>query len=202
MTLFLKTCYLGDCSGISFTNSTPIRVCKNKIIPRHRVFGGITERGKSTMGYFYGFKLHFIINDKGEILNFMITPGNVDDRKPLKDKSFVEKIRGKLYADKGCVFKDLTEVLFVDGLHLITYIRNSLKNVLIEIMNKILLRKKSIKETSNDQLKNTCNVKHSRHRSFNNFITNLRAALITYAFFKRNQLLNQINSNISILNSG
>lgn len=132
----------------------------------------------------------------------MITPGNVDDRKSLKDKRFVEKIREKRYADKGCVSKDLTEVLFVDGLHLITYIRNNLKNVLIEMKNKILLRKKSIKETSNDQHKNTCNVKHSRHRSFNNFITNLSAALITYAFFERNQLLNQINSNISIPNSG
>lgn len=137
------------------------------------------------MGYFYGFKLHFIINDKGEILNFMITPGNVDDRKPLKNKSFVEKIRGKLYADKGYLSKDLTEVLFVDGLHLITYIRNNMKNVLMEMKDKILLRKRSIIETINDQLKNICDVEHSRHRSFNNFITNLIAALITYAFFEK-----------------
>ncbi|WP_461631803.1 IS982 family transposase [Labilibaculum euxinus] len=185
LTLFLKTCCLGDCSGISFIDSTPIRVCKNKRIPKHRVFDGIAERGKSTMGYFYGFKLHFIINDKGEILNFMITPGNVDDRKPLKDKSFVEKIRGKLYADKGYVSKELTEVLFVDGLHLITYIRNNMKNVLMEMKDKILLRKRSIIETINDQLKNICDVEHSRHRSFNNFITNLIAALITYAFFEK-----------------
>ncbi|MDM8162262.1 IS982 family transposase [Labilibaculum sp. K2S] len=185
LTLFLKTCSLGDCSGISFIDSTPIRVCKNKRIPKHRVFDGIAERGKSTMGYFYGFKLHFIINDKGEILNFMITPGNVDDRNPLKDKSFVEKIRGKLYADKGYVSKELTEVLFVDGLHLITYIRNNMKNVLMEMKDKILLRKRSIIETINDQLKNICDVEHSRHRSFNNFITNLIAALITYAFFEK-----------------
>ncbi len=185
LTLFLKTCCLGDCSGISFIDSTPIRVCKNKRIPRHRVFDGIAQRGKSTMGYFYGFKLHFIINDKGEILNFMITPGNVDDRKPLRNKSFVDKIRGKLYADKGYVSKDLTEVLFVDGLHLITYIRNNMKNVLMEMKDKILLRKRSIIETINDQLKNICDVEHSRHRSFNNFITNLIAALITYAFFEK-----------------
>ena len=76
MTLFLKTCCLGDCTGISFIDSTPIRVCKNKRISRHKVFDGLAQRGKSTMGYFFGFKLHFVINDKGEILNFAITPGN------------------------------------------------------------------------------------------------------------------------------
>lgn len=185
LTLFLKTCCLGDCTGISFIDSTPIRVCKNKRIPRHRVFEGIAERGKSTMGYFYGFKLHFIINDRGEILNFMITPGNTDDRTPLKNKSFIEKIKGKLYADKGYVSKKLTEILFVDGLHLITYIRNNMKNVLMEMKDKILLRKRSIIETINDQLKNICDAEHARHRSVNNFFTNLIAALITYAFFEK-----------------
>ncbi len=114
MTLFLKTCCLGSCTGISFIDSTPIRVCKNKRIPRHKVFDGIAQRGKSTMGYFFDFKLHFIINDKGEILNFVITPGNTDDRAPLKDQKFVEKIKGKLYAYKGYVSNKLTEILFVD----------------------------------------------------------------------------------------
>jgi hypothetical protein len=124
MTLFLKTCCLGACTGISFVDSTPIRVCKNKRIPRHKVFDGIAKRGKSTMGYFFGFKLHYVINDKGEILSFVITPGNIDDREPLKDKAFIEKLRGKLYADKGYISEKLTEILFVDGLHLITQIRN------------------------------------------------------------------------------
>lgn len=185
MTLFLKTCCLGDCTGISFVDSTPIRVCKNKRIPRHKVFDGIAERGKSTMGYFFGFKLHFIINDKGEILNFVITPGNIDDRAPLKEQKFVEKIKGKLYADKGYVSKKLTEVLFVDGLHLITHIRNNMKNVLMEMKDKILLRKRSVIETINDELKNICSVEHSRHRSFANFITNMISGLIAYHFFPK-----------------
>jgi len=64
MTLFLKTCCLGNCTGISFVDSTPIRVCKNKRIKRNKVFKGIANTGKSTMGWFYGFKLHIIINDK------------------------------------------------------------------------------------------------------------------------------------------
>ena len=185
MTIFLKTCCMGECTGISFIDSTPIRVCKNKRIPRHKVFDGIAQRGKSTMGYFFGFKLHFVINDKGEILSFVITPGNTDDREPLKNKKFVEQIKGKLYADKGYVSKKLTEILFVDGLHLITYIRNNMKNVLMEMKDKILLRKRSVIETVNDELKNICSIEHSRHRSFGNFITNLISALIAYSFFPK-----------------
>lgn len=185
MTLFLKTCCLGECTGISYIDSTPIRVCKNKRIPRHKVFDGLAQRGKSTMGYFFGFKLHFIINDKGEILNFVITPGNTDDREPLKDKRFIEQIKGKLYADKGYVSKRLTEVLFVDGLHLITYIRNNMKNVLMQMKDKILLRKRSVIETINDELKNICSVEHSRHRSFENFLTNMISGLIAYSFFPK-----------------
>lgn len=185
MTMFLKTCCLGTCTGISFIDSTPISVCKNKRIPRHKVFDGIAQRGKSTMGYFFGFKLHFIINDKGEILNFVITPGNTDDREPLKDARFVEQIKGKLYADKGYISKTLTEVLFIDGLHLITQIRNNMKNVLLEMKDMIMLRKRSVIETINDELKNICSIEHSRHRSFTNFITNIISALIAYSFFQK-----------------
>jgi hypothetical protein len=185
MTLFLKTCCLGKCTGISFIDSTSISVCKNKRIPRHKVFDGIAQRGKSTMGYFFGFKLHFVINDRGEILNFVITPGNTDDRAPLQDKRFIEKLRGKLYADKGYVSQKLTEILFVDGLHLITNIRNNMKNVLMEMKDKILLRKRSVIETINDELKNICSIEHSRHRSFENFITNLISGLIAYCFFPK-----------------
>lgn len=185
MTIFLKTQCMGESTGIAFIDSTSIRVSKNKRISRHKVFDGIAQRGKSTMGYFYGFKLHFIINDKGEILNFVITPGNTDDREPLKNKKFIEQIKGKLYADKGYISKKLTEILFVDGLHLITSIRNNMKNVLMEMKDKILLRKRSIIETINDELKNICSIEHSRHRSFANFITNLISALIAYSFFPK-----------------
>ena len=137
------------------------------------------------MGYFFGFKLHYVINDKGEILSFVITPGNVDDREPLKDKKLIEKIRGKLYADKGYISKELTEILFVDGLHLVTSIKNNMKNVMMEMKDKILLRKRSVIETINDELKNICSIEHSRHRSFGNFITNLLSAMIAYCFFPK-----------------
>ena len=185
MTIFLKTCCLGKCSGISFVDSTPIRVCKNKRISRNKVFKGIAELGKSTMGYFFGFKLHLIVNEKGDILNFVITQGNVDDRQPLKNERFMEAITGKLYADKGYLSKELTNMLFVDGLHLITSIRDNMKNCLMELKDKILLRKRSVIETINDELKNMCQVEHSRHRSFGNFITNMISGLIAYSFFPK-----------------
>ena len=184
MTLFSKTC-MGESTGISFIDSTPIRVCKNKRIKRNKVFKGIAELGKSTMGYFFGFKLHLVVNDKGELLNFVITKGNVDDREPLKNKRFVNELKGKLYADKGYLSKDLANLLFLDGLHLITSIRNNMKNVLMEMKDKIMLRKRSVIETINDELKNMCQVEHSRHRSFTNFINNLISGLIAYTFFPK-----------------
>ena len=185
MTIFLKTCCLGECTGISFVDSTPIRVCKNKRIKRNKVFKDVATVGKSTMGYFYGFKQHLIVNDKGEILNFVITQANVDDREPLKNERFIESIKGKLYGDKGYLSKELTNILFVDGLHLITNIRNNMKNSLMELKDKIMLRKRSVIETINDELKNMCQVEHSRHRSFGNFITNILSGLIAYSFFPK-----------------
>ncbi len=182
LSLYMKTCCLGKCSGISFIDSTPIRVCNKKRIYRNRVFKNIATRGKSTMGWFYGFKLHIIVNDKGELLEFVITGANVDDRFPLKQENFLSKVFGKLYADKGYVSKELTALLFDQGLHLVTGIRNNMKNVLMTMRDKILLRKRSVIETINDQLKNIAQAEHSRHRSFGNFITNLVASLIAYSF--------------------
>lgn len=185
LAMFLKTGRLGQSTGISFVDSTPVRVCKNKRIFNHKVFDGIAQRGKSTMGYFYGFKLHIIINDKGEIIEFVITPGNVDDRTPLKDAAFVKKVYGKLFGDKGYVSKELFENLFFNGIQLITGIRNNMKNQLMSMHDKIMLRKRSVIETVNDELKNICQIEHSRHRGFTNFLTNMISGLIAYSFLPK-----------------
>ena len=182
LTIFLKTARLGEVTGISFVDSTPIRVCKNKRIHNNKVFKGIAKTGKSTMGWFYGFKLHIIVNEKGEILDFMITTANTDDRTPLKTDHFLKKLFGKLYGDKGYISKELTSLLFEQGLHLVTGMKNNMKNSLMTMKDKIMLRKRSVIETINDQLKNIAQIEHSRHRSFGNFITNLIAALIAYSF--------------------
>jgi hypothetical protein len=185
LAIFLQTCCMGENTGISFMDSTPIRVCKNKRIKRNKVFKDIAQVGKSTMGYFFGFKLHIVINEKGELLNFVITPGNVDDREPLKDKRFISKLKGKLFGDKGYISSKLAELLFVDGIQLITSIKRNMKNCLMQMSDKILLRKRAVIETVNDELKNICQVEHSRHRSFGNFISNLIAGLVTYSFFSK-----------------
>lgn len=185
MVIFLKMMRLGSCTGISIVDSTPLRVCNNKRIFNHKVFDGIAQRGKSTMGYFFGFKLHLVVNEKGEILNFVITPGNVDDREPLKDSNFLNRIFGKLFADKGYIGQKLFEQLFVDGIHLITGLKRNMKNCLMSISDKIMLRKRSIIETINDELKNICQVEHSRHRSFGNFLTNLISGLLAYSFLPK-----------------
>jgi hypothetical protein len=185
MSIFLKTCCLGRCTGISFVDSTPIRVCHNKRIKRNKVFQDIAQVGKSTMGWFYGFKLHIVINDKGEILNFAVTQANVDDRQPLKNESFLRAVFGKLFADKGYISQQLTQILFTNGIHLITGIRNNMKNSLLSLCDKIMLRKRSVIETVNDELKNICQLEHSRHRSLANFLTNLVAGLIAYAFLPK-----------------
>ena len=91
MALFLKICCLRKSAGISFVDSTPIRVYKNKRIPRHKIFDGIAQKSQSTIGYFFGFKLHFIINDKEDALNFALTPRNTDDWKHSKKGKFIEK---------------------------------------------------------------------------------------------------------------
>ena len=154
MTIFIKKVLLGTCTGISFVDSTPLRVCRNQRILIHKTFEGLAERGKYSMGWSFGFKLHLIINDKGEILNFMFTPGNVDDREPLKQGKFLENIKGKLCADKGYIGQALFENPFLNGIQLVTKVKNNMKNSLMSIADKILLRKRALIETVNDELKN------------------------------------------------
>ena len=116
LVLFIKKVLLGKCTGISFVDRIPLRVCKNQRIHIHKTFKGIEQRGKCSMGWFLGFKLHLICNERGELLNFMITFGDVNDRKPLEYKFFVEFVYGKLVGDKGYIGKNLFERLFVDGI--------------------------------------------------------------------------------------
>jgi len=174
---YLKKHY-GNCSGISYIDSTKLPVCHNKRINRHRVFKGLAAIGKSTMGWFYGFKLHLIVNERGELLSVKLTEGNVDDRKPLPD--MCQSIMGKLFGDKGYISQSLHDELLENNLELITSIRKNMKPRLLTLIDKLLLRKRSVIETINDQLKNISQIEHSRHRSPINFAVNLLAGLIAY----------------------
>ena len=185
LTIYLKTCRSGKCSGISFVDSTPLKVCHNKRIGSNKVFADIAQRGKTSMGWFFGFKLHIIVNDKGEIINFAFTEANVDDRQPLISAKLLKEIWGKLFGDRGYISQTLFQTLFVDGIHLITKIRKNMKNSLMNINDKILLRKRALIETINDELKNICQIEHSRHRSVVNFVSNTIAGLIAYSFLPK-----------------
>ena len=190
MTVFLQLCCLGKCTGISFVDSTPLRVCHIKREYSHKTFKGLATKGKTSVGWFFGFKLHIVINDKGEILDFLFTQANVDDREPLKDKRFHQRVFGKIFADKGYISNDLFEKLFVDGIHPITRIKKNMKNSLMLINDKICLRKRAIIETVNDQLKNICQLEHTRHRCFENYVGNMVSALIAYNFPPKKPSLN------------
>jgi hypothetical protein len=177
---FQQTC-LGDCTGVSFIDSTSLDVCLNQRIASHKVFAGLAERGRTSTGWFFGFKLHLVINDRGELLNVQLTPGNVDDRKPVP--KLVRKLFGKVFGDKGYISKPLYDLLHQTlGLQLITKLRSNAKNRLpMSLTDRILLRRRAIVECVIDQLKNISQIEHSRHRSVTNFLINLLCGLIAYA---------------------
>jgi len=185
--VYLRTACLGRCTGISF--STALAVCKKPRIHSHKVFAGLAERGKTSTRWFLGFRdvraknlsplLHLIFNDRGELLNLMLTPGHVDDRKPVP--KLAHKLFGKLFGDKGYLSKALRdELLRTLGVELVTGIRSNMKNVPMPWMHKIPLRKRAIAETIIDPLKNISQIEHSRHRSPINFLVNLLCGLIVY----------------------
>jgi hypothetical protein len=188
MSAYLKSLY-GRCHGISFIDSTALSVCDNHRIHNHKVFAGLAQRGKGSMGWFYGLKLHLVVNDCGELLACQITPGNVDDREPVP--TLAKHLFGKLIADRGYISRALFEQLLdTFGVQLITKLRKNMKNRLMPLMDKLLLRKRAIIESIVDQLKNISQIEHTRHRSPVNCFINIIAGLIAYCHQPKKPSLN------------
>lgn len=177
--VFSQGC-LGESSGISFVDSTILTVCHARRINSHRVFKRMARRGKTSTGWFYGFKLHLIINDSGEILAYMLTAGNVDDRVPVPELS--KDIFGKLFGDKGYISQDLFFKLYEKGLQIVTRLKKNMKNKLMSLVDKILLRSRGVIESVNNKLKADCQIEHHRHRSAWNFLVNLVSGIVAYSY--------------------
>jgi len=193
LTAFMKS-RCRTSKGIAFVDSTSLCVCKNIRIPRHKTFVDEAGRGKSSTGWFYGFKLHLIINDRGEILSFCITPGNVDDRKPVP--KLVKQLVGKLFGDRGYISKKLAQWLASQDVQLITTLKKNMKAHTLDAFDRVMLRKRSLIETLNDQLKNIFDLEHSRHRSLFNYLSNIVACLVAYSYQEKKPSLNLRNADL------
>jgi transposase len=178
LTLFFET-IKGSSTGIAIVDATSLSVCDNKRISRHRVFKDLAARGKTSMGWFYGFKLHAVINSNGELLAIKLTAGNVDDRKPVPE--LCRGLSGQLYADKGYIAQWLNDKLAEQHVQLITTLKKNMKPVSRTDFEKALLQRRSLIETVFDQLKNLCQIEHTRHRSVANFVVNLISGIVAYS---------------------
>ena len=178
----MNYCRLGVVTGISFIDSTSLHVCHNLRIRSNKVFKGIAVRGKTSTGWFYGFKLHLVINEHGEILAFDITAGNIDDRNLSVVKKLTKRLYGRLFGDRGYISASLFRQLYSKGIRLFTKLKKKMKNMLLTLEDKVLLSKRGIIESVNDILKNGCQIEHTRHRSPINFLVNLVAGLVAYSF--------------------
>ena len=175
---YLRQCQ-GACTGISFIDSTPLAICNPHRRHQHRLFAGLAQWGRSSTGWFFGFKLHLVFNNRGQLLNLALTPANVDDRKPVP--GLVRDLFGKLVADRGYLSNKLGKQLKeLFDLQLITKLRSNMKNQLMPMADKLLLRKRALIETIIDQLKNIAQIEHTRHRSPVNFMVHLIGGLIAY----------------------
>src|SRR5512139_848500 len=188
----------GQATGIAFIAATSLVVCHNRRIQSHKVFKHVARCGTTSVGWFSGFKLHLVVNDRGELLAFQITPGNTDDRQPVP--GLVKGLTGKLFGDRGYISQNLFEALLEQNLQLITKLRKTMRNKLLPLADKLLLRKRALIETINDQLKNSSQIEHTRHRSGINAMVNLLAGLVAYTHQPKKPSLDLSQHQLKLLN--
>lgn len=181
MLIMLYTKKLSPCLGISFVDSFKLEACHIKRASSHKTLKQIASKGKTSMGWFYGLKVHLSINYNGEIIAFYITPGNIADNNEKVLLKITKDVFGKLFGDKGYILNaKLFEQLYNKGVQMITKIRSNMKNKLLELENKLLLSKRGVVESAIDILKEHLNIEHSRHRSIWGFFLHVFSSLVSY----------------------
>jgi len=179
LTLFLAS-MASTKTGIYYVDSTPLPVCHNKRISKHRVFEGLAARGRTSVGWFFGFKAHFIFNDLRQVVAVKITPGNVNDTVPLPELS--KNLSGKIFGDKGYVSKKVAKILSERGLFLLTRPKKNMAPLPISVHDEILLKGRSIAETIIGHIKEFSSLRLPKHRSVPNAFTHIIAAIVSYQF--------------------
>ena len=169
---------MGQKTDLYYIDSTPLAVCHNRRINRHKVFAGLAERGKTSMGWFFGFKLHLVFNHKREIVALKLTPGNVSDTAPVPE--LTKDLVGKLFGDKGYIGQELAQELLRRGLALMTRVCRNMKSLPVSFLDKALLNGRGIAETIIGHVKEFSSLRLPKHRSVFNAFTHITAAMIAY----------------------
>jgi hypothetical protein len=181
--LFVNLSCMGKISPNGYLDSTKLPVCDNHRIHSHKVFKDLASRGKTSTGWFYGLKLHILINTEGELMGFALSSGSVSDNNPdVVSQVCMHMQGGRLYGDAGYVSQRLFERLYAQGILLFTKIRKNMKNKLMAKSDKFFLKRRSLVETTIDLMKNILDLWHTRHRSIDNAFNNLLANLAAYTF--------------------
>lgn len=188
LSFLLHICKQSQRTGLYYIDSTFMEVCKNQRIYRHKTFKKVARRGKTSVGWFFGFKLHLVINQMGEILNLNVTKGNISDSRAAK--SITQYLFGKLFGDKGYLSKSLKEDLFKNGLALFTKVRKNMKPQIISRINQFLLSKRGVVETVIGQFKTRYNMISTRYRTISNYFMNIISAIAAYQLNPRKPKIN------------
>jgi hypothetical protein len=168
----------GKRTGIYYIDSTCLPVCHLKRSRRHKTFEAVAQYGRTSVGWFFGLKLHLVINDRGELIAFKITSGKQNDAKA--GESIMQKLQGFMFGDKGYIGKELFSRLLEKGLKLITRGRKNMKEKIYSSFEKQLLDKRGIIETVINHFKHHYHIWHTRHRSPLNALTHLMAGVVAY----------------------
>lgn len=179
----LHCCLQSKRTGFYIIDSKRLEVCHLKREHTHRVFAASARKGKTSTGWFYGFKMHLVINDQGEIINWTITPGNVADNNPALLQKLLTGLQGICLGDKG-YYTTLFDWFYSQRLQLLVKPKKNMKKDKLSLIDhQYYLRKRALIESVNDLLVTVCDLEHSRHRKPENAFAHMAGAIIAYQSF-------------------